>query len=479
MKDSQKLHILFLVIFILFWNPFSIYLFYSNHEIYNSKLFKLFFWILPLFIMLLIILLRKTKVISNILMNIIFGISVTWIFWGFIVLINLLLGYINTSNKQTNKEELKDTSNLIFEPNTVAHYNTVEFDYKAEINSLGLRNKEVSVLKSDSIYRILCFGDSWTFGWGTDIENSWPMQLEKYLHEKRYSKIEVINCASPGQYTTTYKKYMAELVPLLKPDLVLVGVLQLDDLAQLHEYKFFSKNNNDKYNSTQKSGFISTTKYYFVSFIHASLDNYFSFFKMKFLKNEKKEEIDIKLVWSESANKVIQNFNSLQQLRFSFFSDTLQTLFKTGNLNASLLDVYINYPDRLPVFNNPANNITLLALKQMKKDIKEMKNICETNKAEMVFLNLPINDFVGHKVIRTPSDILMPFWMSNNKIDSMYQSIATINQIKYFELTDRFMNLKDKESYFFLYDGHPNAKGYKEIAIGVGDFLINNILNKD
>jgi hypothetical protein len=35
-----------------------------------------------------------------------------------------------------------------------------------------------------------------------------------------------------------YKRNMKKAVPLLKPDLVLVGVLQLDDLAQPYENNF-------------------------------------------------------------------------------------------------------------------------------------------------------------------------------------------------------------------------------------------------
>ena len=71
------------------------------------------------------------------------------------------------------------------------------------------------IVKGDK-YRILCFGDSWTFGWGVNVENSWPRKLEKYLLANGYENIEVINCGRGGQYTSTYKKYMAKALPLLK-----------------------------------------------------------------------------------------------------------------------------------------------------------------------------------------------------------------------------------------------------------------------
>ena len=46
---------------------------------------------------------------------------------------------------------------------------TVEFDFVANINSLGVCDREVDIEKGNR-YRILCFGDSWTFGWGVEIE---------------------------------------------------------------------------------------------------------------------------------------------------------------------------------------------------------------------------------------------------------------------------------------------------------------------
>lgn len=478
MKDSGNRYIFFLIAFILLWNPFSFYLYYANSEIYHSKTFRLLFWVIPFLIFLLIILIKSKKIKTSNKLNIILSFSFFGILFGFAILINTLLGYLVLSGNESENNKITETTNSIFEPNTVAHYNTVEFNYKAEINSLGLRNKEFSTQKDDTIFRILCFGDSWTFGWGVEIEDSWPMQLEEYLHTNGHTEVEVINCGSPGQFTTTYKKHLSELAPILKPDLILIGVLQLDDLAQLYENNFFKKRPD---NTTQKvaSSKLLTIKNLIFEFVNASLGNYLHVFRKNNIKPEKSKEIDIKKVWMQSTNELIKNFNSLQQLRFSTFEDTIQTLFKTGNLNSALLDVYINYPDRISIFNNPKNRITLLALDQLNEDIKEMKEICKKNNTKLIFLNLPMNDFVGHKVIRTSSDILIPFWVANNKIDSMYQSVALKNQIPYLELTNKFIQLKEREAYFYLFDGHPNKKGYKEIATSVGDFLLDAALYKN
>jgi len=80
--------------------------------------------------------------------------------------------------------------------------------------------------------------------------------------------------------------------------------------------------------------------------------------------------------------------------------------------------------------------------------------------------------FTGHQVIRTPTDILDPYFVSNNKIDSIYRSLATENNIPYIEMTQHFISLPDKTGYFYRFDGHPNARGYKEIGNFIGEQLL-------
>lgn len=475
MENSKKILVFFIVICILFWNPIVFYLFYSNSEIYETKVLRLLFWAIPFLGILLIFVIRSKKSLSKKFENLIFGISFFGIFFAFLVILNSLIGsFVNSANTK---------KGLIFEPNTIARYKTVEFDITAKINDLGLRNREIRTKKENGKFRILCFGDSWTFGWGVDVKDSWPMQMESFLHSNGFTNVEVINCGKGGQTTSGYKENMSKAVPLLKPDLVLVGVLQLDDLAQLFENNFQqeidSKNDNTNLLSKIKyleesilkasiGEILSKVTYAVNSFLKASFSNYLLLFS-----NQEKKEIDIKSSWSQNSNNMIHGFSPIQRIHFSTLSDTVQTLFKTGNLNSFLLDYYINFPEGEVIFNNPNHSATKYAINLMDKDLKDMKNICETNEVKIVFINLPENTFTGHKVNRTPSDVLNNYFMTNNKIDSIYQNIASNNQINYLQLTQHFKDLLDKEKYFFKFDGHPNENGYREIAVTIGEYIIN------
>lgn len=464
MKNPKNILVFFILIAVLFWNPISFYIFYSNSDIYISSILKLLFWILPIIGICFMLVIRKTDLLTKV-QNWVFGISFLGIFFGILVLINSLLGFIIQKNDSSKTSNLNKNKGLIFEPNTLAKYSSIEFNYKAHINSLGLRNKEISAEKGKGIYRILCFGDSWTFGWGVDVENSWPMQLENFLHSLGYSNIEVINCGQGGQFTSTYKKHMSQALPLLKPDLVLVGILQLDDLAQLFETNFILKNND-------KPSIFDNIKHITKALIKASFCNYIALIN----KGKKEQIIAIKENWQASSTNQIQGFSKIQKLRFHSLPDTVKALFRTGNLNPGLLNYYINFPDREAIFNNPDNPATVFAFNEMNNDIKEMKRICEENKTKLIFINLPTNDFTGHRVVKNSADILQPFFMKNNKIDSLYQHIAFKNGIQYMQLTERFIELDDKNDYFFKFDGHPNKKGYEEIAKYIGTQLINNNL---
>lgn len=93
-----------------------------------------------------------------------------------------------------------------------------------KINSYGFRDKEYSVEKPYNTYRILVLGDSFTLGWGVQVEDSYSKVLERMLNEKiKGKKFEVINTAL-GNYNTQMEYEMLKEKGLaFKPDMVIVG----------------------------------------------------------------------------------------------------------------------------------------------------------------------------------------------------------------------------------------------------------------
>ena len=117
------------------------------------------------------------------------NIALTMIFTG--ILFSALVIIDSVAGLTLKKEvvQAQKQERLIFEPYSQARHKTIEFDYVVDINNLGLRDRKIRIEKGEK-YRILCFGDSWTFGWGVNAENSWPKKLEQYLMTNGFEHIE-------------------------------------------------------------------------------------------------------------------------------------------------------------------------------------------------------------------------------------------------------------------------------------------------
>lgn len=455
----EKRLLAFLLLFTaILWNPINALWLYSGTTMAHSLAMTAVLIALPLACLLVRFLILKDRLrLHKRLVNTLF-------FACFTSVILFVLVALNAALKGPEVKEQGHTG-LIFEPNTSANYNTSEFNYTAQINALGLRNREIEVNKVDSVFRIACFGDSWTYGWGVNIENSWPMQLEQVLNSKGIGKVEIINCGQGGQYTETYKNYINKVVPMLKPDLVLVGVLQVDDLAQVFENEFQSADKEEA-KQLHSKGYMSKIKGWLQNWLSASFGNF-----LAKIKAASKSEIDIKGAWRKSANALLNECNTMQHLRFHTLPDSVQAMFLSGDLNPGLIQYYIDFPDRGLIFNDPAHPATQFALNGMKQDFVEMKKTCDEHQAKLVLISMPTNQFTGHLVYRTPMDVLNPYFESHNNIDSMYQAVATNVQIDFINLTNAFRQLQPKDKYFFQYDGHPNELGYLEIAKQLADTL--------
>ncbi|MDD5255175.1 MAG: SGNH/GDSL hydrolase family protein [Candidatus Omnitrophica bacterium] len=92
-----------------------------------------------------------------------------------------------------------------------------------ETNSEGFRDREFSPEKEAGVFRIVCMGDSVTFGWPVPIDETYPNILERFMRERFAGrKIEVINAGVPG-YTSFQGLMLLEKKVLgYRPDLLIV-----------------------------------------------------------------------------------------------------------------------------------------------------------------------------------------------------------------------------------------------------------------
>lgn len=92
---------------------------------------------------------------------------------------------------------------------------------RVEINSLGLRGPELTVPKPTGRKRVLCFGDSITFGYGLSNEETYPARLGELLAER---KIEVVNAGVTGFTSRQVLAFVRRQVPQAEADVATICI---------------------------------------------------------------------------------------------------------------------------------------------------------------------------------------------------------------------------------------------------------------
>ena len=81
------------------------------------------------------------------------------------------------------------------------------------------------------MHRIVAIGDSFTFGMGVNLEDTYPKQLERILNRANIPS-EVINGGVIGHNMWQHYEMLVRKALAYKPDLIILGLF-LDDLASL------------------------------------------------------------------------------------------------------------------------------------------------------------------------------------------------------------------------------------------------------
>lgn len=101
---------------------------------------------------------------------------------------------------------------------SVDYVKSSEFNHRVSINRKGLRGKEYSYSRQPGVRRILCLGDSFTWGFGVEQSKGFTGALENEL----LKDVEVINAGIVGYGTTQEWLWFREEGLKYRPDLVIL-----------------------------------------------------------------------------------------------------------------------------------------------------------------------------------------------------------------------------------------------------------------
>lgn len=93
---------------------------------------------------------------------------------------------------------------------------------KYNFNRLGLRGNKEILPKQNDVYRIVCIGDSWTFGLNVPEGKSYPAYLESFLKKDVLGmRIEVVNAGMPGNRAEEMIRFLEKNIDILTPDCII------------------------------------------------------------------------------------------------------------------------------------------------------------------------------------------------------------------------------------------------------------------
>lgn len=107
-------------------------------------------------------------------------------------------------------------------------FNIFSDDYNATVNTDGFRVQPENTLEAIKKYqgkKIICLGDSWTMGWGVDVDYSYPMQLQKILDTQMPDEgYKVFNLGAITYTSFQGLKIMEKINTYINPeDIVILG----------------------------------------------------------------------------------------------------------------------------------------------------------------------------------------------------------------------------------------------------------------
>ena len=118
--------------------------------------------------------------------------------------------------------------------NYMGRYSNAEYDITIKTNSLGMRDdKEIEFNKKKGVYRILCVGDSFTFGQGVEAEEAYPKLLEGHLiSEFDTQTVEVLNAGWVASNTKSQDIFIEKYGIKFKPDLITLAFFAGNDVIE-------------------------------------------------------------------------------------------------------------------------------------------------------------------------------------------------------------------------------------------------------
>ena len=351
-------------------------------------------------------------------------------------------------------------ANLIFEPYLTVRYNSPEFHVEARINNLGFRGPDFDLERSER-YRVLALGDSFTFGFGVGNEDTWPALLAAELRTWN-GGVEVANLGKPGSAPADYADVAERAIPVLKPDLVVIGLLQGDDLGQAMRTPRLPK---DPGPAESRNLRVSSSRF-LRQVMYPNLTAR--------LVVGHSEPIQIDAVWKKSVDRLMKGLNKAQKKRLDAVDKEILDIFVAGELNPGLLLLGIKHPEHFSKTLDLDQRAVQKGIEEIGVHLSRIKIAARRHGGRVVVVSIPMGAFASRRNLDNYVRMgikMSPSYLETNKMDEALRQAAAAADVEFLEITKVFREAATERSLYFELDGHPNAEGQYLLAATIAPFV--------
>lgn len=225
----------------------------------------------------------------------------------------------------------------VFEPNqSLTETPHPKLIHHVSINSLGYRGPEISKKKPPGIVRILCLGDSGTYGHYVNDDETFPFYLQERFFREGLP-VEVINAGVPDTTIVDQFYYLKRSMEI-EPDIVIVTFSENDitDLSKATStYQSLQKNRKLKSNSIFGLiyGYVRDTALFNFGLrlrAHLVAINFPSVFSKEAISTEANMQGNERL-WKQYEDYLTQMKEFLDERRIRFLFNVFPTHYRISN----------------------------------------------------------------------------------------------------------------------------------------------------
>jgi hypothetical protein len=334
---------------------------------------------------------------------------------------------------------------LIWGPYSVVEHSTDEFSYQARINNLGFRDRDFAVRRSGA-KRVLAIGDSFTYGWGVDGEESWPKVMERELRRGGLD-IEVANLGAPGAGPREYAAVAERAIPLLRPDLIVVGMLQADDLFQAAE-------------STAERPAPAGQKV--LRAFRALYPNLMQMLSPADTKQIHVSKEELRETWRKQVKDFLRQMTAAEKARFENLPSPVRAAYQAGGLNPGLLYMAMRHGEFLIDTCDVAGK-GRRGIEETAKELAKIRQYAERVHADLVVVPVPYRAYVSPRdqakmaALGFHVEEGMNSWSTP---DEAIHEACLGARVPFFSVTAEFRERGRANDLYFQWDGHLNRAGH-------------------